>query len=174
MTDEYFDGDDTGGDISSDVKDSANSDTGADSGDNLAEDTGVDLNGDTAQCLENEADAGEAANADMGEDENSEEDLNLSDISARDAVATAAMSNADSPKLPAQVIGSLLPGDYPGGPASDARSRLAQMGIDGVIAGSAEMMEGAIRQYGLPAEAQRRNIQMQIDAQALDNHEEDT
>jgi hypothetical protein len=141
MTDECFDGNDAGGDAGSDAKAGAVG---------LDEDSGIDLNDDTTQCLENEADTGEAANAGTGAGGNSGEDLNYVDVPARDVIVAAAMSNIDSPKPLAQLIGFLLPGDYPGGPASEARTRLVQMGIDGIIAGSKSLMEGVYRQYGNP------------------------
>ena len=64
-----------------------------------------------------------------------------------EAVSAAAMSNIDSPGLPARAIGGLAP---PG--AKDALAQVAQMGMDAALPAAEGFMEAAHNQHALDYE----------------------
>jgi hypothetical protein len=67
--------------------------------------------------------------------------------STLEAISTAAMSNLDSPGLPARAIGGLAP---PG--AKDALAQAAQMGMDATLPAAEGFMEAAHNQHALDYE----------------------
>ena len=80
----------------------------------------------------------------MAEQETTEQ---LYEPSTFEAVSAAAMSNIDSPSLPARAIGGLAP---PG--AKDALAQVAQMGLDAALPAAEGFMEAAHNQHALDYE----------------------
>jgi hypothetical protein len=85
------------------------------------------------------------------------------DVSAAERIAQAAMTNADSPGVLAQIAGTGIT-DAPG--ATEAATQLAQMAIDATPVAAEELMGAAIRQHGIsPAVAfNQLEIQQAIEA----------
>jgi len=80
----------------------------------------------------------------MAEQETTEQPYEPSTL---ENVSVAAMSNVDSPSLPARAIGGLAP---PG--AKDALAQAAQMGMDAVLPAAEGFMEAAHNQHALDYE----------------------
>jgi hypothetical protein len=87
------------------------------------------------------------------------------DVSAAERIAQAAMTNADSPGVLAQIAGMGIT-DAPG--STEAATQLAQMAIDAAPVVAEELMGAAIRQHGKsPAvELNQLEIQQAIEAGA--------
>jgi hypothetical protein len=99
--------------------------------------------------LQNEAAALEIEPLDEGTEQ-------LYEPSTLENVTAAAMSNADSPGLAAQIIGGFAPHG-----ADDALAQIAQMGMDAAIPAAEGFMEAVVRQHGNSPAVELNQLQIQ-------------